>query len=294
MCERFYSIPTKDERVLRVVVTGQLDGLPIVMSGGGASSILIYPPWVEDAREKGIRLINYERPGYGKSTPQPGRNVADCADDVVAIARYLGLDRLGIWGGSAGGPHALACAALLPDLVVAAVVFCSTAPYPAEGLDWFAEMGEGNVEEFKAAIEGRDVLEPYVEATIPGMLNADPKGLVQAFQTLLSPPDAAVMTEEMARFNIEMFREAVQDRRDGYIDDGLALVSPWGFELSQIQVPVLLLHGEQDGFVPVSHGRWLAERIPRIEARFYAEDGHLSLSANRVPEAHAWLVEKMI
>jgi pimeloyl-ACP methyl ester carboxylesterase len=67
----------------------------------------------------GLRLIGYDRPGYGGSTPQPGRTVADCAADVRAICAELGIDRLAMWGVSGGGPHLLAWAALLPDLVTA-------------------------------------------------------------------------------------------------------------------------------------------------------------------------------
>jgi len=109
----------------------------------------MYGPWLEDATQHGIRLISYDRPGYGGSTPQPGRSVADCAEDVRAIAQALGLPRLGVWGLSGGGPHALACAALLPDLVAAVSVIGSIAPYGAPGLDYFAGMGTSNVDEIK-------------------------------------------------------------------------------------------------------------------------------------------------
>src|SRR6202042_2634095 len=104
----------------------------------------LYGRNVSDAAGRGLRLISYDRPGYGGSTPQPGRTVADCAADVRAICAELGIGRLAMWGISGGGPHLLACAALLPDLVTAAASLASLAPYEAEGLDYFAGMGQDN------------------------------------------------------------------------------------------------------------------------------------------------------
>ena len=293
MNESFYSVSTESGREIRVMVSGQPNGVPVLVHHGTPGSTLLYPPWVEDAQRRGIRLISYERPGYGGSTSHPGRSVASAAEDVATIAKQLGLDRLSVWGGSGGGPHALACAALLPELIVAAAAYASPAPYPADGLDWFAGMAEDNIEEFRTALDGRGPLEQSVEAQAPGLVNADPRAFVQAFRSLLSPADAAVMTEDLASFLIDHLREGIQDRRDGWIDDDIAFVTPWGFELTQIRIPVLLMHGEQDWFVPFSHGEWLASRIANVDARFSADDGHLTLSALRVPEIHAWLLDKL-
>jgi pimeloyl-ACP methyl ester carboxylesterase len=287
------NISTESGREIRIIVSGQPDGVPVLVHHGTPGSILLYPPWVEDAYSRGIQLISYERPGYGGSTPHPGRSVASVAEDVAAIAKQLDLDRLSVWGASGGGPHALACAALLPDLVVAAAALASIAPYPVDGLDWFTGMGEDNIEEFNVALEGRDALERFVEAQTAGLLSADPEGLVQALRSLLSPVDAAVLTEDVASFMINMMREGIKDRRDGWIDDDIAFTTPWGFELSQIRIPVLLVHGEHDQFVPFSHGEWLASNIGNVDAWLSADDGHLTLSVLRVPEVHAWLLDKM-
>src|SRR5208283_3158948 len=114
---------------------------------------LLAGAWLRDAESRGIRLISYDRPGYGGSTAQPGRNVADCASDVRAIAGALGIDRMAVWGYSGGGPHALACAALLPDLVSAVATFASLAPYDAPGLDYFTGMGQDNIDDVKLYLE---------------------------------------------------------------------------------------------------------------------------------------------
>jgi pimeloyl-ACP methyl ester carboxylesterase len=283
----------QDGREIRIDEAGQPDGVPVLVHNGTPGSRLLFAPWIADAQARGIRLIGYDRPGYGGSTPHPGRTVASAAADVAAIAGALGVRRLLTWGTSGGGPHALACAALLPDLVAAAAVVGSPAPYTADGLDWFAGMGEDNIAEFGAALQGRAALEPFLETATAAMLSADPASIMQALRSLLSPVDAAVLADDFAAFLQDGFREGVERRRDGWVDDDLAFTRPWGFEPSQIRVPVLLMHGEHDRFVPFSHGQWLAGRIDPVDARLSAGDGHLTLVVDRIPEVHAWLLSKL-
>src|SRR5215472_7965331 len=132
------TIPVGSERELCVDMAGEPEGKPILVHAGEPMSRLLYSGWIADAEKKGIRLICYDRPGYGGSTAHPGYTVASAAQDVLAIAEALGHDRLGIWGISGGGPYALACAALLPGLAVAVAAVASIAPYGVEGFDYFA------------------------------------------------------------------------------------------------------------------------------------------------------------
>lgn len=245
-------------------------------------------------RSKVIRLIGFDRAGYGGSTPSPGRTVADVAKDVATIASALKLDRLAVWGISGGGPHALACAALLPDLVAGVASLAAPAPYIADGLDWSAGMGESIIDEFKAAVNGRKELEEIIEAETPGILSADPEVFLDSLKSLLSPADKEVLTGDFVFEMINNMIEGIQNKRDGWIDDYLAFVKSWDFDLGQIQVPVLLLHGKQDNFVPYAHGVWLSSQIPGVDSRILPDDGHISLFVNRISEVHSWLKNKMV
>lgn len=288
-----HTILTESGRKIRILEAGKPDGVPILVHHGTPGSRLLNPKWIEDALSRGIRLIGYDRPGYGGSTPHPGRTVAGAADDLAAIAHALDLDRLAVWGHSGGGPHALACAALQPDLVFAAASLASPAPYQADGLDWLAGMGESNIAEFGAALEGRAALEKFVEADAPGLLSADPESLLQALRSLLSPVDVEVLTGDFVANLINNIIEGIKEKRDGWVEDDIAFIKLWGFNLGQIQIPVMLMHGKQDLFVPFSHGEWLAKQIPSVDARILAEDGHITLAVSRVSEVHAWLLSKM-
>lgn len=286
-------VRVKDGRTLHVFTAGEPDGMPILIHHGTPGSGLLYGPWVDEAEVRGLRLISYDRPGYGASAPQRRRTVASCAEDVRAIATTLGLNRMGVWGVSGGGPHALACAALLPELVAAAASLGSPAPYSAPGLSFLDGMGEDNLMEFGAALEGTDRLEEFIDGAVGEILSSSPRELVEMWQSLLSRVDADVVGEEFAGFLFASMRAGIEPQRAGWIDDDIAFISPWGFDTSDIRIPVMILHGEHDQFVPFSHGEWLARSIPGAEPRLSADDGHLSLYVNRITEVNLWLMEKM-
>ena len=258
----------------------------VIYLHGTPSSALLHPWWIEDAKQRGINLVGFQRAGYGGTPREEGRDVAAVAGSVARFADELGAERFAVWGISGGAPHALACAALLPDRVVAAAAVGSPAPYGAEGLDWWDGYGEGNIAEFRATLEGEEVLRPFLEQEAAAMLGGGESG----FDTLLSPPDQAILPQLQA-FLGQSFSESIADGVDGWLDDDLAFVRPWGFGLAQIRVPVLLVHGAQDVFVPVEHARWLAQRIPGVDARILDDQGHLSLYA-RIPEVHEWLLAR--
>jgi pimeloyl-ACP methyl ester carboxylesterase len=284
-----HSIITPDGRTLAVQDVGDPAGKPVLVHQGTPNTRHLYPPNAADAASRGLRLVCWDRPGYGGSTPQPGRTVADVATDVRAICAALGFERIATWGISGGGPHVLACAALLPDLVAAAASLASSAPYQAEGLDFFAGMGEENVTDYRLLLTDEAAAREKHERDWAAMRTVSGPDLRTAMASLLSPVDAAVLTGELADYLAFTMRDGLAPGPAGYWGDSLALSRPWGFELSAISVPVLLLHGAHDKFVPQAHGAWLARHIPGVDARLLDDDGHLTLSENRLGEVHAWL-----
>jgi pimeloyl-ACP methyl ester carboxylesterase len=286
------SVTALDGRTLTVREGGDPGGLPVLSISGTPGSSTLYGPHERDAAERGIRLFSYDRPGYGGSTRLKGRTVADCAADIVAVCDALEVERFGVWGISGGGPHALAAAALLPDRVIAAAALASIAPYDAEGLDFFDGMGEQNVEEIGVILEGEDAHRAATERQRDELLSATPEQFAELWKTLLGPSDREVATGALAAFLLDHIRAGIDLTGDGWIDDDVAFVTPWGFDLASIRVPVQLWQGEQDHFVPYGHGVWLAEHIPGVDARLTAEDGHLTLGERRVSEVHRWLLER--
>ena len=287
-----HTVHTLDGRMLAVEDCADPAGRPVLVHMGTPNSRHLYGPNVQDAAERGLRLICYDRPGYGGSSPQPGRTVADCAGDVRAICAELGIDRLAMWGISGGGPHVLACAALLPDLVTAAASLASLAPYGAEGLDYFAGMGQDNVDETRLFLTDEAASRAKMDKDREELLATSPADAAKGIESLLTPTDAAVLHGELAEYLVSSLQDGLAPGSQGLWDDNCT-IRPWGFDLADIAVPVLLLHGRQDMFVPFGHGEWLAAHIPNVEARLLDDDGHLTLLQNRVPEVHVWLSEHL-
>ena len=299
------TVQTTDGRVLAVEEAGDPAGWPVLVHGGTPGSRLLYGPHARDAAERGLRLIGYDRPGYGGSSPRPGRTVADCAADVRAICADLGIDRLAMWGASGGGPHVLACAALLPDLVAAAASLASLAPFDADGLDYFDGMAPENVDDTvlffsdEAAARAKtdrdraEILDeaPAAPAEAPGDDAGDDEE-AGGFGPPLPPADEAAVASGLGDFFATAMRDGLAPGSEGWWEDN-CLLRPWGFSLSDITVPVLLLHGRQDTFVPFGHGQWLAAHIPGVKPLLLDGDGHLSLLQNRVSEVHWWLSDHL-
>ena len=254
---------------------------------------MLHPEWESAAAADGLRLVTYSRPGYSTSTRHRGRSVADAARDTATLAESLGFERFLSLGFSGGGPHVLACAALLPERLVAAASLASVAPWDAPGLDWFEGMAEGNVEEFELLRDGdEDALRAASEEQAAALVDASLEDFAESMEPYVTAADAEEVRGPIGATLLRYFQRATSVSVDGWIDDDLALFRPWGFEFSAIRVPVLLLQGRHDAMVPFGHGAWLADRIPGVEARLSDGDGHLSLLTRRMPEVLRWLRER--
>jgi pimeloyl-ACP methyl ester carboxylesterase len=284
-------VTLRDGRTLHVFDEGDPDGDVVVLHHGTPGSGLTYPPDIELGRDRGLRLISYDRAGYGGSTPKPGRRVVDVVADIEDVLDSLEIERYASLGGSGGCPHSFACGAR-SDRCLAAAAIASPTPYPAEGLDWMAGMGEQNIDEFGFALEGPGKLEPYLEHEADEFRKASPEQIKDVLASVLPPVDAAVLTGKRAEHAKRDSGRAIAHGIAGWRDDDIAFTKPWGFELSEIRVPTLLWQGVQDKMVPVAHARWLEERIPGVESHISEEDGHLSIAVGRLGEIFDWLAAR--
>lgn len=272
-----------DGRRITYTVTGPDGALPVVVHHGTPGSAHPTQAWLRATIEQDVRLVTYERGGYGGSDRHPGRSVADAAADVAVVLDAIGADVCVSEGRSGGGPHALACAALLPERVLAAASVAGVAPYSADGstglqLDaWLAGMGQDNVEEFGAALKGEAALRPFLEAQLPAMRSADRDSVAEQMQTLLPAVDLAAMTGDFATDLVTSFARGLAPGVDGWIDDDFAYGKSWGFDLDTIKAPVAIWQGSADLMVPFAHGQWLAAHLPGADVHLLDGEGHLSI-----------------
>ena len=271
------TIAARDGRALEIELAGPEEGQLVVQHHGTPSAGRLFAPDVQAGEQRGLRHVTYSRPGYADSDRSAGRSVADCVADVDAILDALGVEQAYVVGASGGGPHALACAALLPARVLAAATMGSPAPADAEGLDWGAGMGAENLEEFATAREGEGPLLAYLERQLSELAQAASSDIRDALGGLLSEVDHAALTGALADHLAMSTGEALARGLSGWVDDDLAFVRHWGFELADIARPVAVWYGAHDRFVPPAHGEWLARHIPTARAEPREQHGHLSL-----------------
>jgi pimeloyl-ACP methyl ester carboxylesterase len=290
MTRRDQTTTATDGRTLCFAEWGDPGGFPVFSLHGTPGGRLDRHPDESKYAEAGARFITYDRPGYGRSDRHPGRSVVDCVADVVAIADTLGIGQFSVTGASGGGPHSLAVAARLPDRVVRARCDVGVAPYPSEGLDWFAGMDPLNIEEFAWAQAGEQALLPNIEREIAEMaarVADDPSKMMGDFE--LSPADRAVLQRKDLALVI---REATEDLARGgawgWVDDDLVFVKPWGFDLSEITVPVEVRYGLTDVLVPPAHGQWLGTHVPNATVVAEEAEGHMG-DLDLVVERTRWL-----
>lgn len=265
-----------DGRTLRAYDAGPEAGSSpvLVWQHGSPQTGAPLEPVLAAAAARGIRVVSYARPSYGGSSPNPGRDVASAGADVAAVADAFGVDRFAVMGASGGGPHALAAGALLPDRVTGVVSIAGIAPY-TDAFDWFDGMRSPHA--LRAARAGRAARARFAESD-----EFDPEQFLAA--------DHAALEGEWSALGDDVGR-AAEFGADGLIDDDVAFVSPWGFELEQVRSPVLLVHGEGDRVVPRRHAAWMLGRLPDARLWMRLDDGHVSVLGT-VPDAMDWLLER--
>jgi pimeloyl-ACP methyl ester carboxylesterase len=300
MREPLRTLETPDGRTLAYATWGDPDGFPILSLHGTPGCRLNRWPNEEVYVRAGAHWVTHDRAGYGRSDRNRGRSIADEVADVAALADELGFDRFGVTGGSGGGPHVLACAALLPDRVVRATCLVGIAPFGSPGLekaDWIAGMDPENVKELEWALAGEEVLTREFEREHREMeerVAVDPTNVLGDFE--LSESDRAELARPEA---VQVIREATAEEAvngvGGWVDDDLAFIKPWGFDVGSISVPVLIRYGLTDVLVPPGHGEWLAANVPGCIVETEDIAGHMGTNPEEEIASNVrWLSEGVV
>jgi pimeloyl-ACP methyl ester carboxylesterase len=266
---------TTDGRTLGFVQRGAADGVPVIVCHGTPGSRLTRHHDSSLYERHGVKMVAYDRPGYGRSDPKLGRSVADAAADIQAIADELGFERFVVVGGSGGAPHALACGALLADRVLRVGALVTPAPYDTGDVDFLAGQADLNVKEFGAALEGREALEAFLQP-YADELAREPDRVVEQISSELPEVDREILARpEYRAIMVESFVEATRQGVRGWADDDLAFTKPWGFELEDVTADVRLWQGELDVLAPRAHGEYVASRLPNARFELLEGGGHL-------------------
>jgi len=272
----------RDGRKLDVVLLGDEQApIALVCHHGTPSDATIWSDWHQDALDNELALVAISRPGYGLSDRKAGRTVASVADDVEDVLDHLGIQQFVTVGWSGGGPHALACGALLPDRCLAVSSLAGVGPFGEPDLDFLDGMGPENVEEFGIALEGEGPLREWMEENAAAYSTIGDEDLAAALGGLVPEIDVIALNDKgLAASWASSMRRCFTNGWDGWIDDDMVFCHPWGFSPSDITVPVTVWQGDLDLMVPFSHGKWLLKHIPTAKPRLEEGHGHLSLVAD--------------
>jgi pimeloyl-ACP methyl ester carboxylesterase len=273
-------VQMRDGRVVEVLLAGHAGGSPLLLHHGTPMAAAPQPAFDRAAVAGGFRVISFSRPGYGASSGLPSRQVADVAGDAREVLDALGVRRFVTAGLAGGGPYALACAALMPDRCAGAAALGCVAPFDAAGLDWFAGMSDERVEEIEIAVRDAPRYGEMLGAQVDRLLDAtSPDQLAAAMAGRLADPDRRAIRRRLAAGMFATMQLAFLGGAGGWLADELAMLRPWGFDPEKVRAPLTFWHGGADCTAPLSHGRWLADRVPGATCRIVFDEGHWSLPA---------------
>ena len=273
----------RDGRTLDVLVGGDsTSDIALVCHHGTPSDSTLWVDWHQDALVNKLRLVSISRPGYAASDRKPGRSVSCVAKDVSDVLDALGIDTFLTIGWSGGGPHALACAALLPARCIAVSVLAGVGPHGEPDLDSLSDMGPENIEHKKIAIQGEEPLREWAKVNAAAWFTIADEDLAAALGGLVPEIDVYALNEQgLAKIWASSIRRCLKNGIDGYIDDSLVFCKHWGFKPADIRSRVTIWQGDLDLMVPFTHGQWLIKHIPNAKGMLEIGHGHISLIADK-------------
>lgn len=270
-----HKIPVSNNRIVSFEDSGEPTFDPVLVCHGGPGSRVIPAPVIEAYQSAGFRPIGIDRPGYGATSPWPGRSIADWVLDGQAVVDYLGIDSFFVVGSSTGSSYALALAATLPNRVRGVVISCGMSDQ-----SWAADVDDARMDladDFWFA-ENRNAAIAAGEALYG--LNGEkqhehgPDG-----REIWSAPDKEILLAG-GRQAADPENTAFAQGLEGYADDRIADGPKQGwrsFDVSKVECPVILVHGQQDWIVPIAQARHTASLLVNSELREYPQHGHLSV-----------------
>jgi len=265
----------KDGRELEILDNGINAEFAIIFHHGTPDHASTWNEWLEAAAALGLRAIAYSRAGYGTSDRHPGRSVISINNDIRQILDAKNITKFVSIGQSGGGPHSLATTCEPRN--VGAISLAGVGVFGVDDLDFLAGMGPENHEEFGAALKGEAAVEDWMNQNAGAFKNVSGSEIIEAFGGLLGEADKAALKAGSADQMAASTRSALAVSFDGWIDDDLVFVKPWGFDLAAITKPVFLWQGDDDLMVPHAHSYWLEKHIPTAKLTFKAGEGHFSL-----------------
>ena len=265
----------KDGRELEILDNGINAESAIIFHHGTPDHASTWGDWLEAAAAAGIRAIAYSRAGYGTSDRQPGRSVISINNDIGQILDGKNITKFVAIGWSGGGPHSLANT--FEHRNVGAISLAGVGAFGVDDLDFLEGMGPENHDEFGAALKGEAVIDTWMNENAGPMKSVTGSDIIEAFGGLIGDADKAALAGGSADQMAAHMRSGLAVSFDGWIDDDLVFVKPWGFDLAAITKPVYLWQGDDDFMVPHAHSYWLQKHIPTAELTFVPGEGHISL-----------------